>query len=115
MEAGSPHLHEDMRKTLGWMTLSNRRRMLRAKVVKRCLLGDAPSYLRELVKTRKMIGLRSGRRVDDIYLRTPKTNFGKYSFLYQAGLDWNSLPKSIQVLHPNSFRNEIVLYFKNFN
>lgn len=29
---------EDMRRTLGWMTLSNRRRMLRAKVVKRCLL-----------------------------------------------------------------------------
>ena len=64
----------DIRSRLGWMSLSNRRRMLRAICTRLYMRGNGPAYMTNLFRTHKDLGLRSARRENDIYLTTPRLN-----------------------------------------
>ena len=97
----------DMRSRLGWMTLSNNRRMLRAICVIRYMRGDGPAYMANMFRTHKDLGLRSARRENDIYLTIPRSNWMAKSFSYRAGMDWNSLPTSIKNASNYTFRSKI--------
>ena len=80
---------KDLRAALSWMTLEQRRKMLRSRVVKRCLSGECPSYLKEMCVTNNALAL--ARRGNDLNLPTPRSNFVQKSFTYRAGLKWNKL------------------------
>ena len=86
------HHSKDLRTELGWMTLTQRRRMFRSRVVRRYLTGDCPAYARRMFKTIQELGLRSARREDDLHLPTPRCSLISRSFQYRAGLEWNAIP-----------------------
>ena len=65
----------DMRSRLGWMSLSNRRRMLKAICTRQYMRGDGPAYMTNLFRAHKDLGLHSVKRENDIYLTTPRSNW----------------------------------------
>ena len=64
-----------MRSRLGWMTPEKRQKMLRMIVLRRCLRGECPTYLRKLLQTNEDLGRRSLRRNKNLYLPIPKSNW----------------------------------------
>ena len=86
----------NMRLRLGWMTLHNRRRMLRTVCTRRCLRGMRPNYMERMFATNESLGLWSARRPRDLHLNPCKTNWLSRSFAYCTGQDWNGLPLSIR-------------------
>ena len=76
-----------MRSRLGWMTPVNRKRMMRMIVMRRCLSGRCPTYLRNLLRTNEDLGRHSTRRNKNLYLPVPKSNWLARSFTYRAGQD----------------------------
>ena len=83
MRAMIVHLQVCMRSRLGWMSLHNRRRMLRALCTGRCLRGMGPEYKKKMCTKNESLGLQSARRPSDVYLRPfPKTNWLFRSFAY---------------------------------
>ena len=91
-----------MRSHLKWTTLTDRRRILRFKVIKKCVDGEAPIYLREMFKTNHQLNRRSSRS-DDLYLPTFSSICGTNSFLFKGGQEWNSLTSQTRKLPPQSF------------
>ena len=85
---------KDLRAALGWMTLKQRRKML-SRVVKRCLSGECPSYLKEMCVTNNAPGLRSACSGNDLNLPTLRSNFVQKSFTYRAGLRWKEIPEQL--------------------
>ena len=85
----------EMRSRLGWTTLANRWKLLRAKYTRRCLRGQGPKYMQCMFTTNEKMGLRSTHPLKDIYLPSHKTNWLAKSFIYCAGQDWNNLPLSL--------------------
>ena len=69
-----------MRSRLGWMTVGNRMKTMRAAVTKRYLSGDCPRYMVKLFRMHKDLGLRSARRENDIYLPSIRSNWKANSF-----------------------------------
>ena len=55
-----------LRSQLGWSTLENRRKMLRAVCTKRYLSKECPAYSKGMFMTNKDVGIRSARRLEDI-------------------------------------------------
>ena len=103
----------DLRSTLGWMTSRQRRKLLRARVVKRCLSGECPRYLSELCVTTSTLGLRSARRGNDLHLPTPRSRFVIKSFTYKAGVEWNEMPRSIRESNGTKFMSDLSLYYSS--
>ena len=64
-----------MRCKLGWMSLSCRKSMFRAKCTRKYIVHKVPSYMAKQFKTHEELGMRSTRRASDIYLPTPKSNW----------------------------------------
>ena len=96
-----------MRSRLGWMTPVNRRRMMRMIVLRRCLSGRCPTYLRNLLRTNEDLGRRSTRRNKNLYLPVPKSNWLARSFTYRASQDWNQLPLEIRNASDQAFKGKI--------
>ena len=105
------HHSKDLRTELGWMTLTQRRRMFRSRVVRRYLTGDCPAYARRMFKTIQELGLRSARRGEDLRLPTPRCSLISRSFQYRAGLEWNAIPLAIRQAHPNRFNHDLCMFY----
>ena len=95
-----------MRSRLGWMTPVNRR-MMRMILMRRCLSGRCPTYLRNLLGTNEDLGRHSTRRNKNLYLPVPKSNWLARSFTYRAGQDWNQLPLEIRNASDQAFKEKI--------
>ena len=98
---------KDLRAALGWMTLKQRRKMLRSRVVKHCLSGECLSYLKEMCATNNALGLRSARRGNDLNLPTLRSNFEQKSFTYRAGLEWNEILRTIRESNAAKFNSDL--------
>ncbi len=105
------HPSKDLRTDLGWMTLMQRRRMFRSRVVRRYLTGDCPAYTRRMFRTIQELGLRSARRGEDLHLPTPRCSFISRSFQYSAGLEWNVIPLAIRQARPNRFNHDLCMFY----
>ena len=103
----------EMRSKLGWTTLANRKKLLRAKYTRRCLCGQGPKYTQCMFTTNEKMGLRSTRHLKDIYLPSHKTNWLAKSFIYCASQDWNDLPLSLREASEYVFKTNIKSYFKD--
>ena len=67
-----PRMHsEEWQEELGWRTLVKRRSIARMMLVHRCVMGQAPTSLRERVRMNNH-GTRGNNK---LLLRRPKTDF----------------------------------------
>ena len=102
---------KDLKAALSWMTLKQRRKMLRSRVVKWCLSGECPLYLKEMCVTNNALGLRSACRGNNLNLPTPRSNFVQKSCTYRAGLEWNKIPRTIRESNGAKFSSDLKLYY----
>jgi hypothetical protein len=88
----------DVLRSLHWLPIWFRIEFKIAMLVFRCVSGDAPSYLRELVKPYQPTSdLRFGdNSLDLVVLRARKKKCGERTFSRAAPLIWNELPLSIR-------------------
>ena len=87
-------------KQLHWLPIRQRIDFKVLTLVHKCLSGDAPEYLRELIvmKTPRRSGLRSGD--DHRKLETPNTSkktFADRSFGLAGPRLWNNLPHHLRI------------------
>ena len=101
----------NMRLRLDWMTLHNRRRMLRTVCTRRSLGSMDPNYMERMFATNESLGLRSARRSRDLHLNPCKTNWLSRSFTYCAGQDWNGLPLSIRDASDFTLKSALKQYY----
>ena len=83
------HPSKDLRTDLGWMTLMQRRRMFRSRVVRRYLTGDCSAYTRRMFRTIQELGLRSARRGEDLH--HPLLGAVLYQDHSSTVLDWSGM------------------------
>ena len=84
---------EELRQELQWLTLTKRREMYRASLVYRCLHNQVPSYFK--IRTNADMGNNCTRGRNKIYLPHVRTKYGRRSFLFQGGMQWNSLSEEM--------------------
>ena len=70
--------------------------MFKAKCTRELVIEKTHSYMARLFHTHEELGLRATRRLSDIYLPTPKSNWLAKSYFFKAGQDWNSLPLEVR-------------------
>ena len=97
------------RKSLGWITLKERRTQMKAKLMYKTVNGLAPQRLCEIFKNVNEIhddNLRGS--LTKVYVPKPKTEFLKNSFGYTGPKLWNQIPDEIRNLSSfNSFCNKL--------
>ena len=84
-------------KSLGWMTLEERRAQLKAKLMFKTVNGLAPQRLCDIFKNVDEIhnyNLRGS--ASKLYIPKPKTDFLKNSFGYSGAKLWNQIPEEIR-------------------
>ena len=103
-----------MRSRLGWTSLSNQRRMIRAAYIRRCMQGLRHGYMRNMLKTREDMGVRIldwtfEGHLKDIYLPSHRTSWLEKSFILCAGKDWNRIPVAIREASHYTFETSLRL------
>ena len=90
----------EMRKELGWPTLTSRRTLSETKMVFRCLTGRSPSYLSALFNpishTHQHVTRASSTKGTSI--PRIRTEHGRHSFAFRGAKIWNALPPSMREL-----------------
>ena len=108
--SGTPS--DQLRTSLNWMPLTNRREMFRMILVHRCVHGQAPKYLCELFQTNRNFGQRVTRGKEKLHIFPVHTNFGKMATSFRGAQVWNTLSNSLrQNSQLTSFKSNIKLYF----
>ena len=96
-------------KSLGWMTLEERRAQLKAKLMFKTVNGLASQRLCDIFKNVDEIhnyNLRGS--ATKLYIPKPKTEFLKNSFGYSGAKLWNQIPEEIRNLGSlKSFCNKL--------
>ena len=86
---------EELRQNLEWVPLAKRREMCRAALVYRCLRNQAPGYFNNFFRTNADMGNSRTRGCNKIYLPCVRTEYGRRSFRFQGGMQWNSLSEEV--------------------
>ena len=87
--------------------------MCQAALVYGCLHNQAPEYFNDLFHTNADIGNNRTRGYNKIYLPRVRTEYGRRSFQFQGGLQWNSLSKEItHAIDLKAFRKLLLLRIK---
>ena len=98
-------------KDLHWLPVKFRINFKIALLTYKCLKGDAPKYLSDLLKANNpQRVLRSSERSD---LRIPlcKTKIGSRSFTAAAPKVWNAIPENIRRLDIESFKKHLKTHY----
>ena len=108
--SGTPS--DQLRTSLNWMPLINRREMFRMILVHRCVHGQAPKYLCQLFQTNRNFGQRVTRGKEKLHIFPVHTNFGKMATSFRGAQVWNTLSNSLrQNSQLTSFKSNIKFYF----
>ena len=99
---------EELRNTLNWQTLEERRYFRHAKLTYKILNKQSLSYLHNKFRFNRDMGRNGGRNADKIYIERMNTNWFKNSFHYKATKIWNSLDPTIR--HASSLCTFVLLY-----
>ena len=102
---------EELRRTLKWMPLVKRRSLFRLALMHRCLNGQAPEYLTELVRRNSDLGYMETRGYGKVHLDSVRTNWFKKSFSIRAAQEWNSLPLELREIQSSAVFKK---HLKNF-
>ena len=87
-------------KELHWLTVTSRINYKIALMVFKCLHGQAPGYLTDLVVRYEPVqNLRSSKNNDLCVPITQRKTLGSRAFTYAAPSVWNSLPKNLKLLN----------------
>ena len=78
---------EDMFRSLGWLSLKNRRMLNKCAMMYKCLNGLAPSYLSNLFKTPRH--RYSTRNSHMLSVPSTKTTYYEKSFEVNGAIIWN--------------------------
>ena len=86
----------DLRKALGWLPLTDRRRLSRLALVHRCINSKGPEYMSEIFKTNEDVGCRVTRGYKKMHIFPVKTEWYKRSFAFKGSQEWNLLPRELR-------------------
>jgi len=104
-----------------WLPVKQRVEYKLCTIIHRCLYGDAPSYLVDLITPSAAASTRAGRRsAESTTVAVPRTlsSFGDRSFATAGSRAWNKLPSQLRLIqsadtfrrHLNSFLFQQVFY-----
>ena len=85
-----------LRSELGWMPLSERRRLSRLALVHRCAKKLGPVYMNNMLVGNDKAGCRMTRGHKKLHLFQPKTELYRRSFSFIGSKEWNLLPATIR-------------------
>jgi hypothetical protein len=108
-------LHERptlMVKELGWCTLEARRKDQRILNYYRTFLGnDGWQELSKKITHVSLGNIKRNTHGNKVYIKTSKTDIGKFSFLNRTGIDWNTINEKIII---NTEEMNIKSFKKNY-
>ena len=88
----------ELLKELHWLPVTSRINYKIAFMVFKCLHGQAPGYLTDLiVKYEPVRNLRSSKNNDLCVPKTKRKTLGSRAFIYASPSVWNSLPKNLKL------------------
>ncbi len=89
----------DLRKKLKWVTLEERRQIIRLTQVHQCFHGSAPQYWCNKLNRNSSLNYINtrGRRVN-LQLKRPQMEFYRNSFEYTGAFHWNDLPAEMKAI-----------------
>jgi len=91
----------------------------RAGLVSRCLYGDAPSYLVDLITPSAAASARAGLRSAEsmtVAVTCTLSSFGDRSFVTAGPRAWNKLPPHLRLMQsPDTFRRYLKTFFLLFH
>ena len=85
-----------LRSKLGWVPLSERRRLSRLALVHRCVKKLGPVYMNNMLVGNGEAGCRMTRGHKKLHLFQPKTELYRRSFSFMGSKEWNLLPATIR-------------------
>ena len=113
-------ISDDIRDKLHWLPVEQRIQFKIGVLVYRCLHGNAPPYLSEMLTAAVDVtgrrSLRSATRGDLIILRTRTLRYGSRMFAVSGPAFWNSLPLGLRdiSLTESIFRRQLKTFlFRN--
>jgi hypothetical protein len=101
------HISAAIRENLHWLPIAERISYKICLIVKNCLAGTAPAYLREHCNlTRSVLGRQNLRSADRRDLIKPgiTTEYGRCSFTVMGPDQWNALPSTLRQTSDIQFR-----------
>ena len=113
ISGSGPRTHRAvMFKSLGWLSLQQRRNVHKCVMIYKCRNNLAPDYLRDLFFTNDDTHSYNTRNAADFRLPKTRTEFYRRSFLVSSQLLWNNLPNNLKQHHTlNSFKNATFKHF----
>ena len=99
-------------KNLHWLPIEHRIRFKLCVMVFKCLHGQGPSYLNDMLMTH--VPPRQLRSSHSNLLVIPKTNskYGERSFSHAGAREWNAIPSSIRNIKTlNGFKRDLKTFF----
>ena len=111
------HISDDIRNKLHWLPIRQRISFKLCLLIFRCLRGEAPPYLTEMLflvsDSNALRSHRSAARGDHIIPRTFTKTFGPRGFAVSGPTAWNSLPAYLKHkdLSPAIFRSKPKTHF----
>ena len=113
-------ISDDIRDKLHWLPVEQRIQFKIGVLVYRCLHGNAPSYLSEMLTAAADVSgrrsLRSAARGDLVIPRTRTLGYGSRMFAVSGPSFWNSLPLGLRDINltESVFRRQLkTLLFRN--
>ena len=90
---------EEMRRSLQWTTLVERRRRSRLALVHRCMNGPSPKVLQGLFVRNKEMGYDNTQGAEKLHIFTNQTEWGQRSFAGRRAWEGNLLPSATRQTH----------------
>jgi hypothetical protein len=97
-----------LRSKLGWMPLSERRRLSRLALVHRCVKKLGPAYMTHMLVDNREAGCRTTRGHNKLNLFQPNTELYRRSFSFMGSKEWNLLPESTRSIQSPVVFKQIV-------
>ena len=85
-------------KRLGWLNVTQRRDYFMGVLMHRCIFGNVPNYLKDLLIQVSHVQQRLIRASNEFYVPCVNIELYKESFLYNGLRLWNTLAESLKVL-----------------
>ena len=92
---------QEMRRSLQWTTLAERRRKFRLTMVHCCLNRLCPKAMQSLFVKNNDTGYGSTEGAETIHIFPNQTELGRRSFSAREAMDWNLLPYDIRLIQSN--------------
>ncbi len=98
---------KELRQSLKWMSLTQRRQMFRLSMVHRCINHKAPRYLQDQFTVNGSLpGYPNSRGQSKLHLGAVRSEVGRSSFGFKGAQEWNQLPVQMTRVQPASrFKN----------